>query len=104
MFVWWSDVRQAAGLEWEIDFKEIDALRVSMGLLPILVKLHKFAGRPAEELYDSRWEWVRGEPRWFLKPEYADLVHDNPYRAPHNLRELYIKLVAKRMSLIRANG
>ena len=34
-----------------------------------------------------------------LKPEFADLVHENPYRAPHNLREMYIKLVAKRINL-----
>jgi hypothetical protein len=98
MLTWWSDVRKAAGLEWEIGFKEIDALRVKQGLLPIVAKLHKFAGRPAEELYDFG-EYVRGEARWFLKPEFADLVHENPYRAPHNLREMYIKLVAKRINL-----
>ena len=100
MLVWWNDVREAVGLEWAIDFEEIDALRIEKGLLPIL---HKFAGHPAPELYDFGG-FVRGEPRWFLKPEYADLVHDNPCRAPHNLREMYIKLVAKRMNLIRANG
>ena len=98
MFTWWSDVRKAAGLEWEIGFKEVDALRVKQGLLPIVAKLHKFAGRPAEELYDFG-EYAKGEARWFLKPEFADLVHENPYRAPHNLRELYIKLVAKRINL-----
>ena len=91
-------MRKAAGLEWEIGFKEIDALRVKQGLLPIVANLHKFAGRPAEELYDFG-EYVRGEARWFLKPEFADLVHENPYRAPHNLREMYIKLVAKRINL-----
>jgi hypothetical protein len=97
MFVWWDDVRVEAGFPQEINFEKIDAQRVERGLLPILAIQHELAGPPAEELYILAPG--RGKPYWLLKPEYADLVHNNPYRAPYNLKELYIKLVAKRMKL-----
>ena len=102
MTMWWHDVTDAAGLEWEIHFKKIDALRVERGLLPIRALRHEFAGPPAQALYDYNG-FVKGEPVWYLKPEFADLIHKNPYRAPHNLRELYIKLVAKRMKNLENN-
>ena len=102
MTMWWYDVTDAAGLEWEIHFKKIDALRVERGLLPIRALRHEFAGPPAQALYDYDGI-VKGEPVWYLKPEFADLIHKNPYRAPHNLRELYIKLVAKRMNNLENN-
>ena len=96
--MWWHDTTDAAGLEWEIDFERLDARRVEAGLLPIRGRRHEFAGPPAHALYEYSG-FSGGEQVWHLKPEFVDHRWKNPYRAPHNLRELYIKLVAKRMNI-----
>ena len=91
----WLKVASALGYPGYLGVWGLDERRVGQGLLPSSCSQDPEDNTdhgPSPELYDHA-----GGGNWWLKPEFADLVHDDKYRAPEDLEEKYVQLVAERM-------
>ena len=91
----WLKVASALGFPGYLGVVGLDERRVDQDLLPCFYSQDPADNTdhgPSPELYEHA-----GLGDWWLKPEFADLVHDDPYRAPEDLEEKYVQLVAERM-------
>ena len=92
----WLKVASALGFPGYLGVVGLDERRVDQDLLPCFWSQNLDDNTdhgPSPVLY----EHGPGLGDWWLKPEFADLVHDDPYRAPEDLEERYVQLVAERM-------
>jgi hypothetical protein len=97
----WEDIAKAMGIEdhWDPMHTELNRQRIASGFLPARVEsVETVAGRaaPAGSLYEMSCGY--GASSYYLRPEFADLRWNNPYRAPPDLERLYLEMVIRRQS------
>jgi len=90
----WNDTAHIMGLGKKGDpVEELNILRKLQGFLPATVNTYD-APCPSSILYErpSGYSFT-----YTLKPEFTNLKHTDPYKAPHDMRLAHVRALAKKM-------